>query len=183
MDTLSGGWLSVRSSIDQFSHTMAEQARLDVEGYHLDLLNYNFRGWEGVNFPHTIYATQTIVIETFERGEVVGDLLKEYNGDNNQVTPQLASFIVTLGESLYLKMLLVDNLMHADLHPGNILVDMVGLKGGKNKLTLVDAGMVAQLNEAESMNFIGLLSALGGGAERGAEEGWSKATAVYRPPL
>jgi len=170
IDTLSGGWLSVRSSIEQFSHTMAEQARLDVEGYHLDLLNYNFRGWKGVNFPRTIYATQTIVIETFEKGEVVGDLLKEYGGENNQVSPQLASFIVTLGESLYLKMLLVDNLMHADLHPGNILVDMSGLQRSQFKLTLVDAGMVAQLNEAESMNFIGLLSALGASdADKAAE--------------
>ena len=29
---------------------------------------------------------------------------------------------MTRGEDLYLKMLLVDNLMHADLHPGNILL-------------------------------------------------------------
>jgi aarF domain-containing kinase len=126
---------------------MAEQARLDVEGYHLDLLNYNFRGWPRVNFPRTIYATQTIVIESFETGEVVGDLLKGLSSSDNRVSPQLASFIVTLGESLYLKMLLVDNLMHADLHPGNILVDMTGLEEDKFKLTLVDAGMVAQLNE------------------------------------
>ncbi|GMI21178.1 hypothetical protein TrCOL_g1894 [Triparma columacea] len=170
IDTLSGGWLSVRSSIEQFSHTMAEQARLDVEGYHLDLLNYNFRGWPRVNFPRTIYATQTIVIESFETGEVVGDLLKGLSSSDNRVSPQLASFIVTLGESLYLKMLLVDNLMHADLHPGNILVDMTGLEEDKFKLTLVDAGMVAQLNEAESMNFIGLLSALGASdADKAAE--------------
>lgn len=33
-----------------------------------------------------------------------------------------AHFVVTRGEDVYLKMLLQDNLMHADLHPGNILL-------------------------------------------------------------
>jgi predicted unusual protein kinase regulating ubiquinone biosynthesis (AarF/ABC1/UbiB family) len=35
-----------------------------------------------------------------------------------QIDPELAHFIVSRGEDMYLKMLLVDNLMHADLHPG-----------------------------------------------------------------
>ena len=30
--------------------------------------------------------------------------------------------MVTCGEDIYLKMLIQDNLMHADLHPGNILI-------------------------------------------------------------
>ena len=34
----------------------------------------------------------------------------------------IAHFIVTTGQDIYLKMLLQDNLMHADLHPGNILI-------------------------------------------------------------
>lgn len=38
----------------------------------------------------------------------------------------LAHFIVTRGEALYMKMLLEDNFMHADLHPGNILVSPCG---------------------------------------------------------
>lgn len=82
--------------------------------------------------------------------------------------------------------------MHADLHPGNILLDLMG---GVNPdsdsssvslaliptdesadresikrisistlgITLVDAGMVAKLSPDESTNFIGLLCALGDG--------------------
>jgi aarF domain-containing kinase len=38
--------------------------------------------------------------------------------DAAQIDPELAHFIVSRGEDMYLKMLLVDNLMHADLHPG-----------------------------------------------------------------
>ena len=76
VDKLSGGWLNVRASIEQFSHTMAEQARLDVEGYHLSLLNHNFRAVPMVAFPRTIYATQSIIIETFETGDVIGDMFR-----------------------------------------------------------------------------------------------------------
>jgi len=36
-------WLDLKSSVGQFSATMSEQTRLDVEGYHLDVLNRNFR--------------------------------------------------------------------------------------------------------------------------------------------
>ena len=82
-------------------------------------------------------------------------------------------------------MLLTDNLMHADLHPGNIMLDILqgshesgspssstnGLASSKALVPvgvdykvkgspcvcLVDAGMVAQLTNEESENFIGLL--------------------------
>lgn len=144
----------------------------------------------------------------------------------------LSKFVVTEGLGVYLKMLLVDNLMHADLHPGNIMLDChlfgdssrssssktkqnglsslpvitpllaledVVPKGGGDgtksstapptpndkkrqaglrtaeftggfygHITLVDAGMVAQLDEDESNNFIGLMSSLGEGDGRTA---------------
>ena len=57
--------------------------------------------------------------------------------------------------------------MHADLHPGNILVTF---DDTKKQLTLVDAGMVASLTPEESLNFIGILSALGAGDGRKAAE-------------
>ncbi|KAJ1464037.1 hypothetical protein T484DRAFT_1871446 [Baffinella frigidus] len=36
-------WLNLASSMEQFSHTIASQTRLDIEGHHLDLFNRNFR--------------------------------------------------------------------------------------------------------------------------------------------
>mmetsp|Transcript_17046 Transcript_17046/g.64987 ORF Transcript_17046/g.64987 Transcript_17046/m.64987 type:complete len:485 (-) Transcript_17046:40-1494(-) len=92
--------------------------------------------------------------------------------------PSVPHFILQRGEDIYLKMLLRDNLMHADLHPGNILVSIsetraergsahrapdvqAGRFGLRASLILVDAGMVAKLNRIEQDNFIGMLSALG----------------------
>lgn len=81
---------------------------------------------------------------------------------------RLSQFIVTRGENAYLKMLLHDNLMHADLHPGNILIQSTGDggSGGSKKgynIVLVDAGMVAKLTKTEQRNFIGMLTAMGDG--------------------
>jgi len=190
-------WLNVRSSVEQFSHTMAAQAHLDIEAHHLEVLNYNFRRWKAVGFPRPYFATSSIICETFERGEVVTTVIDKYDDKALQhgklgyelIPLDLARFLVTNGLAVYLKMLLVDNLMHADLHPGNIMVCMnhhrddskkVGTnisltkdahpQGEKFNMILVDAGMVAQLDEEECVNFIGFLASLGEGDGRRAAE-------------
>ncbi|GMI25042.1 hypothetical protein TeGR_g7461, partial [Tetraparma gracilis] len=144
-DRATGGWLDIGASVEQFSHTMAAQARLDVEGRHLDLLGHNFRAWGAVRFPRVVFRSEAVIIETFEEGELISDVmaLSKHSAASVEMTPALARFIVTTGESLYLKMLLVDNLMHADLHPGNIILDVS--RPGRPTLSLVDAGMVAVL--------------------------------------
>ena len=231
-------WLRIKDSVEQFSHTMAAQAHLNVEAHHLEVLNHNFRKWQTVQFPRPIFACSSVIIETFERGEICSNIIDKYDSlaltkstgsgvgsgkeSGHELMPiPLSKFIVTTGLSLYLKMLLVDNLMHADLHPGNILLDcqiygdhhqgdtsplgdLVNVPVGgaevsttvesrsstrvtkrKEKkmtiapkvedgfygqVTLVDAGMVAQLDNNESTNFIGLISALGEGDGRAAAE-------------
>lgn len=225
-------WLRIKESVEQFSHTMAAQAHLNVEGHHLEVLNHNFRKWDHVSFPRPIFACPKVIIETFEEGEICTTLIDKYEElaektgmravDESMPVP-MVKFIVTTGLGLYLKMLIVDNLMHADLHPGNLMinanqmdyihadshssgnngsVDILQPVGGgrvqempltcvsekrnhkerkhvsmaseaKNffgHITLVDAGMVAQLDDAESYNFIGLMSSLGAGDGRTAAE-------------
>lgn len=92
---------------------------------------------------------------------------------------------MTRGEDLYLKMLLSDGLMHADLHPGNILIDLLEDSKKRNKndgssgvgdytgpngarIVLVDAGMVASLSGEEQEHFVGLLESMGRGDGRSA---------------
>ena len=129
-------WLHVRETVDQFSHTMAAQAHLNVEGHHLEVLNYNFRSWNHVKFPKPVYATSAVIIETFESGQIVTTILDAYDAIASQVALEqgtltveevdemndaeeskshgyqfvpmsVAKFIVSTGLSLYLKMLLV----------------------------------------------------------------------------
>jgi len=140
-------WVQLRPSIEQFSHTMAAQAHLQIEAHHLEVLNCNFQSWDTVGFPKPFFASSSVIIETFERGSPCSAILDYYDHvatimhrndswDEEQtnkhnftnlpgsslgytlIPKPFAKFIVTSGVSLYLKMLLVDNLMHADLHPG-----------------------------------------------------------------
>lgn len=176
---------SVKSSIMQFHHTMAAQAHLNLEAHHLEVLNHNFRNWKQVQFPRPIFASSALIVETFEPGKIVSkyldsfDATSKYMGssasEGNTLIPlDEAKFIVTTGVSVYLKMLLLDNVMHADLHPGNILLH--GFRQSPNELpgnlqmTLVDAGMIAQLTDEESSTFIGLLTSIGDGNGAAAAE-------------
>ena len=117
------GWVpsmrTVKDSVYQFSHAMAAQAHLNIEGHHLEVLNYNFRNWDSVRFPQPFYASSSVILETFEEGRIVTGILDEFdakarcmNLQGSDVIPvDEAKFIVTTGVSMYLKMLLLDNLM------------------------------------------------------------------------
>lgn len=109
----------VKDSVYQFSHTMAAQAHLNVEAHHLEVLNHNFRNWDSVGFPRPFYASSSVILETFEKGRIVTGLLDEFDEEakkmdmkGSDIIPiDEAKFLVTTGVSLYLKMLLLDNLM------------------------------------------------------------------------
>ena len=89
-------------------------------------------------------GSHAVLLETFEPGELVSTYTIDKivgGGSGGATLPRhVARFVVTRGEDLYLKMLLVDNLMHADLHPGNIL--LYAPPHADPTLVLIDAGMV-----------------------------------------
>ena len=159
-------FLNLGHSMEQFSHTLASQTQLDVEGVHLLLLNENFKGWKDVNFPSPIFLSDAVLIETFEEGRTLSDFINHYRkwrdntqnackhqlrqffidsvkhlykqslicaqdvlklkaGDGQAVCElpvsnrtqeglpyELAHFVVSAGEDIYLKMLLADNVSH-----------------------------------------------------------------------
>lgn len=129
-------WLHVRETVEQFSHTMAAQAHLNVEAHNLEVLNFNFRNWNHVKFPKPLYATSAVIIETFESGKIITSILDKFDALATQIALEqgsltveevdesigskgtdlhgfeliptdVAKFIVSTGLSLYLKMLLI----------------------------------------------------------------------------
>lgn len=75
----------------------------------------------------------------------------------------------------YLKMLLKDNFVHADLHPGNILVRLeapapgtlrarvghaLGWELRLPRLVLLDVGMIAKLTDEDQRNLVGFFKYL-----------------------
>lgn len=125
-------WLNLRQSVAQFSGTMVAQTRLDIEGEHLRRFGWNFgdRSWHDTGFPRVVEPrrvkpSRAVLVESLERGTLVSKLVtrQSLGLGGEALERDLAHFIVSRGEDVYLKMLLADNLMHADLHPGNLLLD------------------------------------------------------------
>ena len=86
--------------------------------------------------------------------------------------------LARLGLTTFLKMLLRHNFVHADLHPGNILVTGNGVAGdgvagdgvaedgtvsAPLRLGIIDAGLVVELSERDRRNFLALFKAIGDG--------------------
>ncbi|KAL4448975.1 hypothetical protein ABPG77_007692 [Micractinium sp. CCAP 211/92] len=164
------GTPQVKESVMQFGAPLREQLDLVTEAAHLDAFSRNFRHWSGVSFPQPADAplvSSEVLVETFEEGE----LISKYVGTEWKYNRKLAD----LGMHCYLKMLLKDNFIHADLHPGNILVrleepvpgglasrlgGLLGVELKLPRLVLLDVGMIAKLSSEDQQNLVGFFKGL-----------------------
>ncbi|XP_061139218.1 uncharacterized aarF domain-containing protein kinase 2 [Syngnathus typhle] len=179
-------WLSLREIVDEFEKLMTKQIDLRFEAKNIERFRENFRNVDYVKFPTPLrpFVTRAILVETFEESEPISEYL-------SAETPQeVKQRIARMGVDTLLKMVFVDNFVHADLHPGNILVqrcgpaagsfDIPGGDSGKTTLTdlwdtvvvsvrpepcpfqlvLLDAGIVAQLSGRDLDNFKAVFTAV-----------------------
>ncbi|KAI8903161.1 atypical/ABC1/ABC1-C protein kinase [Gorgonomyces haynaldii] len=110
-------YLSLHDEVVTFGTMMKSQLNMLQEARNLQLFNLNFKNWRNVSFPAPLLAASTpdILIEKFADALPIQAFLKF------GPTP-FDRKLSTLGLSAFLKMLLLDNHVHTDLHPGNILV-------------------------------------------------------------
>src|SRR6202035_74752 len=110
-------WLSLPDEVDQFAEMMKLQLDLRIEGANLEIFQRNFNERSTVTFPtpYQEYTTRKVLIEEFAHGLPLPDFLERGAGPYNK---ELAD----MGVDAFLHMLLIDNFVHADLHPGNIMV-------------------------------------------------------------
>eukprot|EP00884_Botryococcus_braunii_P012216 jgi/Botrbrau1/20996/Bobra.0144s0014.1 len=170
--------LRLEDSLKQFAAPLREQVDLALEARHLWQFNYNFRNHKLVRFPFPLYplVAPEVLVETYEEG----DLISRYValGPGAPYNSQLAK----LGSQTMLQMMLVDNLIHSDLHPGNILVSLEPPRGPFNvfaralrllqplgfslpprllqpHLVLLDVGMATRLTPEDQNNMFHLFRA------------------------
>lgn len=110
-------WLSLPDEVAQFGEMMKLQLDLRIEAANLTTFRQNFkdRSTAWFPYPYTDFTTRNVLIEEFAQGIPIADFM-EYGGGVFQHD------IAQEGLDAFLRMLLLDNFIHADLHPGNIMV-------------------------------------------------------------
>ncbi|KAL2523961.1 Protein kinase superfamily protein [Abeliophyllum distichum] len=157
-------WLRLDESVQQFAVFMMSQVDLAREAAHLNRFLYNFRRSKDVSFPKPVYPLvhPAVLVETFELGESVSHYVDELPGNE-----QIKSALAHIGTNALLKMLLIDNFIHADMHPGNILVRVARSKPSRKRLfkskphvVFLDVGMIAELSKNDRMNLVDFFKAV-----------------------
>ncbi|KAL6106429.1 adck2 [Pungitius sinensis] len=176
-------WLSLCEVVDEFEKLMIKQIDLRFEAENIERFQENFRNVDYVKFPTTLrpFVTRSVLVETFEESVPVSNYL------SSDIPPEVKQKIARMGIETMLKMVFIDNFVHGDLHPGNILVhcstEDAGVPGdarGKTTLTdlwdtvvvsfrpdrrplqlvLLDAGIVTQLSSHDLANLKAVFTAV-----------------------
>lgn len=153
--------LSLPDMSRQFCSIMDTQLNLLNEANNLNKFRKNFEKDQDVvfPFPYMNYCSENVLVESFEKGE----LLTEYIKTPSKYDVQLSY----IGMKGYIQMLLVDNFIHADLHPGNVIVR---IENNKPKFVVLDAGLVFSLAKTQRENFAVMFKKLNEGDGYGCGE-------------
>ncbi|KAM0943922.1 putative ABC-type Cd(2+) transporter [Dioscorea sansibarensis] len=157
-------WLRLDESVRQFAVFMMSQVDLAREAVHLNRFIYNFRKSKNVSFPRPLYPLvhPAVLVETFEKGESVSEYI-----DDPRLNNHIKRDLARIGTDALLKMLLVDNFVHADMHPGNILVRIPQKRKSTRRLfrakphvILLDVGMTVELCNSDRLNLLEFFKAV-----------------------
>lgn len=134
--------LALGDTCREFAQSMNLQLDLRLEAHHLQVFNKKFaqeKSWVAFPKPFDGYITKNVLVETLMQGAPMKSYLALAN-DFSATAQKLKGQISDLGCRLILKMVFFDNYIHGDLHPGNLLVDI--LPNGDPRLIVLDCGIV-----------------------------------------
>jgi ubiquinone biosynthesis protein len=138
-------------SVEQFGQAIRAQIDLRIEAANNRRFTANFAGDPDIGFPrlHDRLCSRHVLTMGFVRGEKVLVAPAKLGIDPTS--------LARIGFRTLLKMVFADGFVHADLHPGNILVDERG------KVVILDLGLTAELDEAARRAFAQFFASWAGG--------------------
>jgi predicted unusual protein kinase regulating ubiquinone biosynthesis (AarF/ABC1/UbiB family) len=145
---------SVESVLDQFSETVQEELDYKKEAENLMRIKQNLRGERDVIIP-SVYpdvSTTRVLVMQYVGGIKVSDVdsIDRAGLDRRKLARRVST--------LFFRMLLSQDIFHADPHPGNISVTQDG------RLVLYDFGMIGQLDEETRTKLVRFYTALSEGS-------------------
>ena len=155
--TEAGARYEFRRMLDEFRKSLTRELDYRQEARNLVTLADNLREFENIVVPRPVddYTTSTVLTFDYVSGVKI-----------TEVSPLFRTEVdaTALADELfraYLKQILVDGFVHADPHPGNVLLTPEG------RIALLDLGMVARIAPAMQERLLQLLMAVSEG--RGEE--------------
>jgi hypothetical protein len=127
--------------LDEVRSLIAAQTNMRSEADHLQTFRRNFQGRVYVHIPEPFACSEDVLVMSFVPGVPFDIFLEEH--------PTMAKEAIVARIAAYIKMGWVDNFLHGDMHRGNILYSVAF--DGRVALSLVDAGMVTVVKNAEAL--------------------------------
>ena len=125
--------------LEEFIDGILAQTDLTIEARNYEIFHENFRQFPGIHFPEVYGEVSSASVLTMEF--VHGAKVDELEPDS---FPHLGPTL----RDMFLKMCFEDGFLHADLHPGNMLITNEG------ELYVFDVGLVKRLDDDVLVQFI-----------------------------
>jgi len=124
---------NARTVVEEFARRIPEEMDFEREAVFATTIRANFAGTAGVIVPRVVpeLVRPNVIVLQYVQGKRIDRLTP-----NGGPSPRL---VVAKVIELYIQMMLIDGLFHADPHPGNLLVTQDGT------VVLLDFGMVIEV--------------------------------------
>lgn len=134
--------------VEEIMLPIYEQLDFELEAENNRTFRKNFHRAERIAIPYLVdefCCSNILVMEYFSGLQKIG---------KNSIEPNNARIVALTGLRALYRMIFIDGFVHADMHPGNLMVR------GKSEVALLDMGLVVRLDKDTQKDFIDFFFAL-----------------------